>query len=229
MKRLKKKRFLLDELSGVASLIDHTLLKADASVEDITELCREAKQFGFYSVCVNPANIGVCRGLLRNSKVKICTVVGFPLGASTASVKEYEAKEAGKSGADEIDMVVNIGAIKSGDFGLVAREIKLVRKTIPGKVLKVIIETGFLTREEKIKTCLIAKRGEADFVKTSTGYISGATAGDVRLIRKTVGSSMGIKASGGIKTIETFIEMLVAGATRIGTSSAVQIIKALNC
>jgi deoxyribose-phosphate aldolase len=227
MKGLKK-RFLTGGLSGVASLIDHTLLKPDASFADVTKLCREAKQHGFYSVCVNPANIDICRRLLRNSQVKICAVVGFPLGASTAYVKEYEAKEAVKSGADEIDMVVNIGALKSGDFGLVSREIKLVRKAIPGKTLKVIIETGLLTREEKIATCLAAMKGGADFVKTSTGFAAGATARDVRLIRNMVGSSMGIKASGGIKTAGRFFKMLAAGATRIGTSSAVHIMKTLK-
>jgi len=227
MKRLKKKRILLNGLSSVASKIDHTLLKADANTVDISKLCREAIQYGFHSVCVNPSNIVLCRRLLRGSRVKICAVIGFPLGASMASVKAYEADKAVKSGADEIDMVANIGALKSRDYGLVSREIKLVRKTIANRSLKVIIETGLLTRNEKIKACLIARQAGADFIKTSTGFVSGATVSDVKLIRKTVGASMGIKASGGIKTAETFLKMLAAGATRIGTSSAAPISRVL--
>jgi deoxyribose-phosphate aldolase len=228
MKGPISKRFSLDGHSNTASLIDHTLLRADASAADITKLCLEAKQYGFYSVCVNPANINICRKLLKYSQVKICTVIGFPLGASMASVKQYEAKEAVKSGAHEIDMVINVGALKSGNVGIVSREIKLVRKAAAGKVLKVIIETGLLTKKEKITACLIARRCGADYVKTSTGFSGGATAGDIRLMRKTIGNSIGIKASGGIKTAEALLEMLSAGATRIGTSSAVIILQTLK-
>jgi deoxyribose-phosphate aldolase len=228
MKVHKSKRFSQGVHSNTASVIDHTLLRADAVVADITKLCFEAKQNGFYSVCVNPFNIDICRKLLKGSPVKICTVIGFPLGASMASVKQCEAKQAAKSGADEIDMVINVGALKSGNIGKVSREIKLVRKAAAGKVIKVIIETGLLTKKEKIKACRIVKRCGADFIKTSTGFAGGATAGDIRLIRRTVGKSMGIKASGGIKTAETLMEMLSAGATRIGTSSAVAILRTLQ-
>jgi len=214
--------------TDIALLVDHTLLKADATISDIEKLCGEARRYGFYSVCINPANVALCRKLLKGSKVKICTVVGFPLGASSSQVKAFEASDAVKSGADEIDMVINIGALKSGKYDRVLNDIRSVRKASRGKVLKVIIEAGLLTDIEKKRACVLAKKAEADFVKTSTGFISGAAARDVRLMRKGVGSSMGLKAAGGIKTCKQLFVMIDAGATRIGTSVGVSIMKSLK-
>ena len=209
----------------IASMIDHTLLKANATQEEIGKLCEEAKKFGFASVCVNPAYVALASELLKDSPVKVTTVVGFPLGATTPTAKAIEARDAIAAGADEVDMVINIGALKSGNFSLVLDDIKGVREATRGKILKVIIETALLTKEEKIKACELAKQAGADFVKTSTGFSTGgATVEDVRLMREVVGPSMGVKASGGIRTLEDAHAMKQAGATRIGASASVKIV-----
>ncbi|MFN3966211.1 MAG: deoxyribose-phosphate aldolase [Endomicrobiia bacterium] len=206
-------------------MIDHTLLKANATQEEIGKLCEEAKKYGFASVCVNPAYVSLCSQLLKATAIKVCTVVGFPLGATTPTVKAIEARDAIANGADEIDMVINIGALKSGNYQLVLDDIKAVRDATRGKILKVILETAYLTKEEKIKACLLAKEAGADFVKTSTGFgPSGATVEDIILMRETVGKTMGIKASGGIRTAEDAEKMIKAGATRIGASASVAIV-----
>jgi deoxyribose-phosphate aldolase len=210
----------------IAPLIDHTLLKANATQEEIVKLCEEARKYGFASVCVNPAYVSLCKQLLKGTNVKVCTVVGFPLGATTPTVKAIEAKEAVANGADEVDMVINIGALKSGNYQLVLDDIKAVREATRGKILKVIIETAYLTKEEKIKACELAKQAGADFVKTSTGFgPSGATAEDVALMKSVVGPKIGVKASGGIRTLEDAVKMVKAGATRIGASASVAIVK----
>lgn len=210
----------------IAPLIDHTLLKPNATEQEIIKLCEEAKKYGFASVCVNPAYVSLCKQLLKDTNVKVCTVVGFPLGATTPTVKAIEAKEAIANGADEVDMVINIGALKSGNYQLVLDDIKAVREATRGKILKVIIETAYLTREEKIKACELAKEAGADFVKTSTGFgPSGATVEDVMLMKSVVGPKMGVKASGGIRTLEDALKMVKAGATRIGASASVAIVR----
>jgi deoxyribose-phosphate aldolase len=212
----------------IAALIDHTLVKANATYKDIIRICKEAKKYKFASVCVNPIYVSLCKKILRNTNVKVCSVVGFPLGATTTAIKVDEAKEAVKNGADEIDMVINIGALKSGDYKLVLDDIKSVREITRGKILKVIIETAYLTKKEKVKVCKLAEQAGVDFVKTSTGFgPSGATAEDVRLIKSVVGTRIGVKAAGGIRTLEDVIKMLNAGATRIGTSASVNILKSI--
>ncbi len=213
-----------------ASYIDHTLLKADASDEAIDCLCEEAKQYHFASVCVNPCYVARCYENLKGTDVKVCTVIGFPLGANTSRLKENEAKEAVFDGAEEVDMVINISRLKAHDDIYVRDEIARLRKGLRKDViLKVIIETCLLTDEEKVRACLLAKEAGADFVKTSTGFSTGgATKEDIALMRKTVGPDMGVKASGGIRTKEAFLEMIEAGASRIGTSSGVKIIEELN-
>ena len=209
----------------IAGMIDHTLLKANASAAEITKLCREAAKYGFASVCVNPANVALAAALLRGTGVKVCTVIGFPLGSNTPIVKALEARDAMANGADELDMVINVGAVKSGDFALVLEDIKAVRAATAGKLLKVIIETAYLTRAEKVRVCRLSKRAGADFVKTSTGFASGgATAEDVALMRATVGPKMGVKASGGIRNAETAAAMIKAGATRLGVSASIAIV-----
>ncbi|MDI6641273.1 MAG: deoxyribose-phosphate aldolase [Elusimicrobiota bacterium] len=206
-------------------MIDHTLLKPNATQEEIGKLCEEAKKYGFASVCVNPAYVSMCASLLKNTGIRVCTVVGFPLGATTPTVKAIEARDAIANGADEIDMVINIGALKSGNYQLVLDDIKAVREATKGKILKVILETAYLTRDEKIKGCLLAKEAGADFVKTSTGFgPSGATVEDIMLMREAVGPTMGIKAAGGIRTLEDAKKMVEAGATRIGASASVAIV-----
>lgn len=208
-----------------APMIDHTLLKANATQEEIGKLCQEARQYSIASVCVNPAYVSMAARLLKGSVVKVCTVIGFPLGSTTPTVKAIEARDAIAAGADEIDMVINIGALKSGNDALVLEDIKAVREATRGKVLKVIIETAYLTRDEKIRACKMSKQAGADFVKTSTGFgPTGATAEDVRLMRETVGPDMGVKASGGIRDTKTAEEMVKAGATRLGTSASVAIV-----
>ena len=208
-----------------ASMIDHTLLKPNATQEEIGKLCQEARQYRFASVCVNPAYVGLCAKLLRGSDVKVCTVIGFPLGSTTPTVKAIEARDAIANGADEIDMVINIGALKSGNDSLVLEDIKAVREATRGKILKVIIETAYLTRDEKIRACKLSKEAGADFVKTSTGFgPGGATVEDVKLMREVVGPEMGVKASGGIRDCKTASEMIKAGATRLGTSASVAIV-----
>jgi deoxyribose-phosphate aldolase len=209
-----------------ASLIDHTLLKPEAAEGDIKKLCEEAVQFGFASVCVNPAWVKKAAGFLKGSGVPVCTVIGFPLGATLSDVKAYEARRAIFNGAGEVDMVINIGALKSGDDCLVEDDIKAVVEAAHenGILCKVIIETALLTDEEKVRACLASKNAGADFVKTSTGFAKGgATADDVALMRRTVGSELGVKASGGVKGIEDARAMFEAGATRIGASVGVKI------
>jgi deoxyribose-phosphate aldolase len=209
-----------------ASLIDHTLLKPEASESDIKKLCNEAIQFGFASVCVNPTWVKKASEFLRGSSVPVCTVIGFPLGATLPDVKAYEARRAIFNGAREVDMVINIGALKSGDDCAVEADIRAVREAAHenGVLLKVIIETALLSDEEKVRACLASKNAGADFVKTSTGFAKGgATADDVSLMRRTVGSSLGVKASGGVKGIEDARAMFEAGATRIGASVGVKI------
>ena len=209
-----------------ASLIDHTLLKPEASESDIKKLCNEAMQFGFASVCVNPFWVKKSAEFLRGSSVPVCTVIGFPLGATLSDVKAYEARRSIFNGAQEVDMVINIGALKSGDDCTVEDDIRAVALAAHenGVLLKVIIETALLTDDEKVRACLASKNAGADFVKTSTGFAKGgATADDVALMRRTVGRSLGVKASGGVKGIEDARAMFEAGATRIGASVGVKI------
>lgn len=211
---------------SIAKYIDYTLLKAQATSDDIKKLCDEAIEYGFASVCVNPCWVHDCKRYLEGSKVKICTVVGYPLGANDPSIKMKEAQTAIALGADEIDMVINIGMLKSGMIVSVMGEIIMVRSTSTDVILKVIIETCLLTDNEKIEACKLAKSAGADFIKTSTGMsTSGATCEDVALIREAVGPEMGVKASGGISTFIEATNMLMAGATRIGASKSVGIIK----
>jgi deoxyribose-phosphate aldolase len=212
--------------SDWAGLIDHTLLKADASETDIRKLCEEAARFGFASVCVNPGWVKKASEFLRGTRVPVCTVIGFPLGATLSDVKAYEARRAIFDGAREVDMVINIGALKSGDDCLVEDDIRSVADAAheDGVLCKVIIETALLTDEEKVRACLAARNAGADFVKTSTGFSTGgATVHDVSLMRRTVGSALGVKASGGVKGIDDARAMFEAGATRIGASVGVKI------
>jgi len=210
----------------LASYIDHTILKADAEEKDVEKLCKEAAQYVFASVCVNAGNVKQAAILLKGSQVKVCTVVGFPLGATLSSVKAFEAEEAIKNGAAEVDMVINIGALKSGKLDVVEADIKAVADVCKNKALmKVIIETCLLTDEEKVTACQLAKKSGANYVKTSTGFSTGgAKVEDIILMRKTVGSIMGVKASGGIRDLETTLKMIEAGATRIGASASVSIV-----
>lgn len=209
-----------------AKLIDHTLLKPIATREEIHHLCDEALKYGFFSVCINPVWVPYAKELLKGSDVKVCTVIGFPLGANTTAVKVYETEDALKNGADEIDMVINIGALKAKDYQTVLQDIQAVRQACLGHVLKVIIETSQLTDEEKVKACELSAQSQADFVKTSTGFTGGgATAPDVALMRKSVPAHMQVKASGGVRTREDFDAMVAAGATRIGASSGVKIVE----
>lgn len=211
---------------NLAKYIDHTLLKPQAAKQDIQTLCQEARQYGFFSVCVNPYWVSFCKEQLKGSDVKVCTVIGFPLGANTTEIKVLEAKDALKNGADELDMVVNLGAVKSGDWGLVLSDIQAVRNAAENFTLKVIIETSVLTEEEKVKLCQLCTQAGADFVKTSTGFTGGgATEEDVKLMRAHVAPTMQVKASGGVRTREDFDKMVAAGATRIGASAGVKIIE----
>lgn len=214
--------------SGFAGLIDHTLLKPEASREDIRKLCQEAVRFGFASVCINPCNVALAAELVRGSSVKVCTVIGFPLGATISRVKMCEAEEVIKLGAQEVDMVLNIGALKSGLDDLVESDIRGVVDVAhrEGAICKVIFETSLLTVEEKVRASLASKKAGADFVKTSTGFSSGgATAEDVALMRALVGSDIGVKASGGVRTFDDLKKMICAGATRIGASASVKIME----
>jgi deoxyribose-phosphate aldolase len=209
-----------------AKLIDHTLLKSAATRQDIARLCAEARQYGFCSVCVNPYWVSYAKEQLKGSDVKVCTVIGFPLGANTSAVKAYETADAVKNGADEIDMVLNIGALRAQEYDDVLADIQAVRQACPGQILKVILETSQLTDEEKIKACQLAQQAQADFVKTSTGFVgTGATVADVALKRKTISPAMQVKASGGIRTRADVNALTAAGATRIGASSSVAIIE----
>lgn len=205
--------------------IDHTLLKADATAEQIKKLCAEARQYDFASVCVNSCHVPLAKAELEGTDVKVCCVVGFPLGACFTEAKAYEAALSVERGAEEVDMVINIGAAKEGNWGLVEQDIRAVADAChPKAILKVIIETCLLTDEEKRQACLCAKRAGADFVKTSTGFsISGATPEDVALMRETVGPHMGVKAAGGVRCTEDADKMISSGATRLGTSSGVKL------
>ena len=206
--------------------IDHTLLKQDATVEQINRLLSEAKDYDFASVCVNPCWVAHAKSGLENTDVKVCTVVGFPLGAITSAVKAFETKEAIQNGADEIDMVINVGALKSGYVDLVESDIRAVVEASGDKLVKVIIEACLLTDEEKVQACQLAQKAGADFVKTSTGFSTGgATLSDVKLMRQTVGPDMGVKAAGGARSYTDAVAFVEAGATRIGTSSGVAILK----
>ena len=205
-------------------LIDHTLLKANASKNDITKLCDEAMQYDFASVCVNPVWVSYCAEYLKESAVRVCTVIGFPLGANTSKVKAYEAKMAIEEGADEVDMVINIGALKAGDMDTVYQDIQAVVDASQGHCVKVIIETCLLTDEEKVLACQQAMKAKATFVKTSTGFSTGgATVHDVALMKQTVGDHCEVKASGGVKTFEDMEAMVNAGASRIGTSPGISL------
>ena len=206
--------------------IDHTLLKPDASQEQIATLIEEAKKYDFASVCVNPTWVNFATQALKATDVKVCTVIGFPLGANTPELKAFETSDAIQNGANEIDMVINIGALKSRNFDLVERDIRAVVEAAKGTLVKVIIETCLLTDDEKVKACQIAQKAGADFVKTSTGFSTGgATVADVALMRKTVGPNMGVKASGGARSYEDALAFIKAGATRIGASSGVAIME----
>jgi deoxyribose-phosphate aldolase len=213
----------------IAKYIDHTLLRPDATFDQVTKLCNEAREFGFASVCVNPCFVRHCAGLLRGSSVKVCTVIGFPLGANVTETKALEARRAIRDGATEVDMVINIGAIKSGRDELVYRDIRAVVEAAMdgGAICKVILETSLLTDDEKVRGCQAARRARADFVKTATGFgPGGATADDVALMSRAVsGTKMGVKASGGIRNLEDAEKMIRAGATRIGASAGVRIVK----
>lgn len=216
----------LSDLS-LARIIDHTLLKPDATRKDIENLCGEAKQYSFASVCVNPCWVSFCFELLKDSNVKVCAVIGFPLGATFAEIKRAEAEKSLKEGAQELDMVVNIGKLKSGDYSYVFHDINQVALAAKAKkaVSKVIIESSLLTDEEKVKACLLSKEAGADFVKTSTGFAKGgATVRDIALMRYVVGTAVGVKASGGIRTYEDAQEMIKSGADRIGASASVKIV-----
>ncbi len=209
----------------IAPFIDHTLLKPNAKEEEITQLCNEAREFGFAAICINPSYVPLAASLLANTPVKICTVVGFPLGSMTTEAKAFETRDAVAKGADEIDVVINVGKLKSGDYQYVVEDIKGVVKAAQHRIVKVIIEAAMLTDDEKVAACILAKAGGAQFVKTSTGFgPGGATAHDVALMRRTVGAEMGVKAAGGIRDLATAAEMVKAGATRIGASASVQIV-----
>jgi deoxyribose-phosphate aldolase len=213
---------------GVSGVIDHTLLKPDATRHDIEQLCREAAEFHFATVCVNPVWVSLAAARLRGSGVGVCSVVGFPLGATSADVKNFETRRAIYDGATEIDMVINVGALKSGDLRTVERDIEAVTDPCRqcGSISKVIIEAALLTDEEKITACTLSKAAGADFVKTSTGFgPGGATAADVALMRRVVGAEMGVKAAGGVRDLEGLKAMVAAGASRVGASAGVKIVQ----
>ncbi|MBI5023268.1 MAG: deoxyribose-phosphate aldolase [Candidatus Magasanikbacteria bacterium] len=209
---------------NIANYIDHTVLKPNTTEGQIRKLCAEAKEHYFVSVCVNPTWVKLCSDLLVGTDVKVCTVIGFPLGANMPETKAFEAKLAVEQGADEVDMVINVGALKSGNLELVERDIQAVRDAAPTATLKVIIEICLLTDDEKVMACQLSQKVGADFVKTSTGFSTGgATIEDIRLMRNTVGLDMGVKASGGIKDFAGAQAMIMAGATRLGCSAGVAI------
>lgn len=211
---------------NIAAMIDHTLLKQDATEQQIIKLCQEAKTYGFASVCVNPMWVETAAQQLKDASPKVCTVIGFPLGAMTKETKAFETKDAIRKGATEIDMVIPVGALKAGQDEIVKEHIEAVVEAAEGTLVKVIIETCLLTDEEKVRACEIAKAAGADYVKTSTGFSTGgATKEDIALMRQTVGKEMGVKASGGVRSLEDVEKMIVAGATRIGASSGVAIIQ----
>jgi deoxyribose-phosphate aldolase len=210
----------------IASMIDHTLLKADAVPEQISRLCAEARDYSFASVCINPCYVPLAAKELAGSDVKVCTVIGFPLGANTSQIKAEEAMLAVEQGAAEVDMVMNIGALKAGDYALVESDIRSVVRSAGRALVKVIIETFYLTEEEKIKATEIVARSGAAFVKTSTGFAGGgATVEDVRLMKKTAGNLVRVKAAGGVRNYEDALAMIEAGASRIGTSGGISIVQ----
>jgi deoxyribose-phosphate aldolase len=212
----------------LARVIDHTLLKPEATIQEIENLCAEAKHYGFASVCINPAYVKLCADLLRNSSIKVCTVIGFPLGATSSVTKAFETERAIKNGASEVDMVINIGMLKSREYDYVEHDIFAVVDVAHRlkALVKVIIETGLLNNDEKIKACVLAKHAGADFVKTSTGFVKGgATVEDIELMRKVVGPEFGVKASGGVRSKKQALAFLAHGATRIGASASLKIVK----
>jgi deoxyribose-phosphate aldolase len=214
------------DISKLASMIDHTLLKPEATTPQVEQLCDEARRFGFASVCVNPTHVKLCAQLLQGSPVRVCTVIGFPLGANLPEVKAFEAQQAIRDGATEIDMVINVGALKDKNTDLVARDIATVVNVahVSGALVKVIIEAALLTDEDKVTACRLARDAAADYVKTSTGLgPGGATEQDVALMRQTVGPQMGVKAAGGIRTLADAQRMIQAGATRLGASASAKI------
>ena len=210
---------------NLSAYIDHTNLKPEATTGDILKLCAEAARFGFAAVCINPCHVKTAVKALQGTAVKVCTVIGFPLGATTSAVKAFEAAEAVAAGATEVDMVLNIGALKERDEAYVAADIAAVVEAARGCTVKVILETALLTAEEKVLACRLARQAGAHFVKTSTGFgPGGATVGDIRLLREAMGPDLGVKASGGVRTRQEAQEMIAAGATRIGTSAGVAIV-----
>jgi deoxyribose-phosphate aldolase len=218
----------MESQKAIARYIDHTLLKADATRAQITQLCREAREYRFAAVCVNPTNVRLCADLLEDSGVAVASVAGFPLGATPPEVKAYEARQAIQDGATEIDMVINIGALKDGDYDLVKRDIAAVVRVCHDSdaICKVIIEAALLSEQEKAKVCELAQEAGADYVKTSTGFgPSGATTADVALMRHVVGPGMGVKAAGGIRSLADAQAMIEAGASRIGTSAGTKIVQ----
>lgn len=213
----------------ISKYIDHTNLKQDAKIADIEKLCKEALEYDFASVCVNPAYVSLCSSLLKDSSVDVCTVIGFPLGQNTTSVKAFETKDAIAKGATEVDMVINVGKLKDKDYDYVYEDIKAVVDAANGTLVKVIIETCLLTDEEKVIACELSVKAGANFVKTSTGFSTGgATKEDIKLMKDTVGDKAEVKASGGVRTPEDFKNMIENGATRIGTSSGISLIKGEN-
>jgi deoxyribose-phosphate aldolase len=211
--------------NNLAAMIDHTLLKPDAVKQEIEKLCREANEYGFFSVCVNPVFVSLSRGLLAGSRAKVCTVIGFPLGANRTDIKLFEAERALFDGADELDMVIALHAVKNGEWDSVKREIASLKNLCKDKILKVILETCCLDDAQIVQSCRIAAEAGADFVKTSTGFSSGgAESRIVRLMRETVGPSLGVKASGGIKSLEAAMSMIESGASRLGTSRGLEIL-----
>jgi deoxyribose-phosphate aldolase len=229
--RLSTRLGVKNVATDLAGMIDHTLLKPQGTEEQIRQLCAEAKEFRFATVCVNPAWVPLCATLLRGSPVKVCTVIGFPLGATLSEVKAFESQRCMAFGAQELDMVINIGALKSRQYGVVEDDIAAVVNAAhpQGATVKVIIEAAYLTEEEKVEACALAKAASADYVKTSTGFgPSGATVEDVALMRRVVGPEMGVKAAGGVKNAEEVKAMIAAGATRIGASAGVKIVAELK-
>lgn len=211
-------------MNAIRTYIDHTLLKPDATPEQIRRLCTEADENGFASVCVNPAYVPLAAELLKDSAVNVCTVIGFPLGMNATAIKAAEALKAVQDGADELDMVIQVGQLKSGNLAYVEDDIRAVVEASGGRLVKVIIETALLTDEEKVTACQLAQRAGADFVKTCTGFSGGAASvHDIALMRRTVGPDMGVKASGGVRDYASAVALIEAGATRIGTSSGVAI------
>jgi len=222
-------RIMKIDRKTLASMIDHTLLKATATPEQIIQCCKQAKEYNFASVCANPCFVKLMSEELKGSGVKVCTVIGFPLGANSTGVKAFETEKAVADGADEIDMVINVGELKAGNLEYVENEIREVVRASQNALVKVIIETCFLDDNEKVTACRLAQNAGANFVKTSTGFgTGGAEVADVRLMRQTVGNIMGVKASGGIRSLDDALKMIEAGANRIGTSSGVAIIEGLG-